>query len=82
MNLLTETLGKIQPVDAEILAKAQAKLDNKTKPLGSLGRLEEFARRFAAITGTWNRTRRRRSSTPLPATMAWWKKGYPLSPRR
>jgi nicotinate-nucleotide--dimethylbenzimidazole phosphoribosyltransferase len=52
MNLLTETLGKIQPVDADILAQAQAKLDNKTKPIGSLGRLEEFARRFAAITGT------------------------------
>ncbi len=52
MDLLTETLGKIQPVDADILAQAQAKLDNKTKPIGSLGRLEEFARRFAAITGT------------------------------
>lgn len=52
MNLLTETLGKIQPVDADLLAQAQAKLDNKTKPLGSLGRLEEFARRFAAITGS------------------------------
>jgi nicotinate-nucleotide--dimethylbenzimidazole phosphoribosyltransferase len=35
-----------------LLAKAQAKLDSKTKPLGSLGRLEEFARRYAAISGT------------------------------
>ncbi len=52
MNLLNETLAKIQPVDAALLAAAQAKLDNKTKPLGSLGRLEEFARRFAAISGT------------------------------
>ena len=52
MNLLTETLGRIQPVDPDLLAKAQAKLDNKTKPIGSLGRLEEFACRFAAITGT------------------------------
>src|SRR5512146_1405239 len=51
MNLLTETLAAIQPVDAGLLEKAQAKLDNKTKPLGSLGRLEEFARRFAAIRG-------------------------------
>lgn len=51
MNLLTETLGKIQPVDRDILAQAQAKLDNKAKPLGSLGRLEEFACRFAAIAG-------------------------------
>lgn len=52
MNLLLETLKKIQPVDASLLAEAQKKLDNKTKPLGSLGRLEEFGRRFAAITGT------------------------------
>ncbi len=52
MKLLQNTLAKIQPVDPELLKCAQAKLDNKTKPLGSLGRLEEFARRFAAITGT------------------------------
>lgn len=52
MNLLHDTLAKIQPVDTELLKKAQAKLDNKTKPLGSLGRLEEFAGRFAAITGS------------------------------
>ena len=52
MTLLHDTLAKIQPVDTELLKKAQAKLDNKTKPLGSLGRLEEFAGRFAAITGS------------------------------
>ncbi|HEY6874070.1 MAG TPA: nicotinate-nucleotide--dimethylbenzimidazole phosphoribosyltransferase [Geobacteraceae bacterium] len=52
MDILKETLARIQPVDAELLAQAQAKLDNKTKPLGSLGRLEEFARRFAAISGS------------------------------
>ncbi|MBJ6801259.1 nicotinate-nucleotide--dimethylbenzimidazole phosphoribosyltransferase [Geomonas propionica] len=51
MQLLETTLAKIQPVDEALLAKAQAKLDNKTKPLGSLGRLEEVGRRFAAITG-------------------------------
>ena len=52
MGLLQETLNRIQPVDVELLESAQAKLDNKTKPLGSLGRLEEFARRVAAITGS------------------------------
>ena len=52
MNLLTETLSKIQPLDPALLAQAQAKLDNKTKPLGSRGRLEEFARRYAAISGS------------------------------
>ncbi len=52
MTLLQETLHAIRPVDTELLAEAQRRLDNKTKPLGSLGRLEEFARRFAAISGT------------------------------
>ncbi|MBJ6751760.1 nicotinate-nucleotide--dimethylbenzimidazole phosphoribosyltransferase [Geomonas anaerohicana] len=51
MQLLETTLAKIQPVDEALLAKAQAKLDNKTKPLGALGRLEEVGRRFAAIAG-------------------------------
>ncbi|RNC69229.1 MAG: nicotinate-nucleotide--dimethylbenzimidazole phosphoribosyltransferase [Desulfuromonadales bacterium] len=52
MSLLNETLSTIRPVDADLLARAQAKLDSKTKPLGSLGRLEEFARRYAAISGS------------------------------
>lgn len=56
MKLLETALAKIQPVDETLLAKAQAKLDNKTKPPGSLGRLEEMARRFAAITGTLSPT--------------------------
>jgi nicotinate-nucleotide--dimethylbenzimidazole phosphoribosyltransferase len=49
MELLNRTLAQIEPVEESWLAKAQAKLDNKTKPLGSLGLLEEMARRIAAI---------------------------------
>lgn len=48
---LQETLDRIQPVSATRLDAVQARLDRQTKPPGSLGRLEEFARRFAAITG-------------------------------
>jgi len=51
MELLTETLAAIGPGDADLQAQAQSLLDQKTKPLGSLGRLEEFARRFVAIRG-------------------------------
>jgi nicotinate-nucleotide--dimethylbenzimidazole phosphoribosyltransferase len=50
MELLNATLAKIQPVESALIAKAQEKLDNKTKPPGSLGRLEEIGRRLAAIT--------------------------------
>ena len=52
MNIVQTTLTRIKPVNPELLAQAQARLDNKTKPLGSLGRLEEFARRVAAISGS------------------------------
>lgn len=52
MNLLETALASIKPVDAGLLADAQHKLDNKTKPPGSLGKLEEFGRRVAAIRGT------------------------------
>ncbi len=52
MQLLQQTVSSIGPVNRSILAAAQLKLDNKTKPVGSLGCLEEFASRYAAISGT------------------------------
>lgn len=52
MKILEAALAQIRAVDKSLLATAQAQLDNKTKPLGSLGRLEEFGRRVAAISGT------------------------------
>lgn len=52
MDIVQSTLARITPVNPELLQQAQARLDNKTKPPGSLGRLEEFARRMAAISGT------------------------------
>ncbi|MGB9081844.1 MAG: nicotinate-nucleotide--dimethylbenzimidazole phosphoribosyltransferase [Desulfuromonadaceae bacterium] len=52
MDIIKTTLDRIKPVSPELLQQAQSRLDNKTKPPGSLGRLEEFARRMAAISGT------------------------------
>lgn len=37
---------------AELAARLQQKLDNKTKPLGSLGRIEALAQRIGLILGT------------------------------
>lgn len=48
--MLEETLKKIRSVDPEWYDIAQRRLDNLTKPPGSLGRLEEFAKRLVAIT--------------------------------
>jgi nicotinate-nucleotide--dimethylbenzimidazole phosphoribosyltransferase len=43
--------GRISEVNGALAEEAQKRLDNLTKPQGSLGRLEEFARRIVAITG-------------------------------
>ncbi len=51
MSLLAETLSRIAPVDPAVAARTQALLDEKTKPLSSLGRLEEVACRIAAARG-------------------------------
>ena len=45
-------IGNIRPVRTELYKIAQQRLDNLTKPPGSLGRLEEFARRLVAIYNT------------------------------
>lgn len=51
MGKLHEVLKNIHPVDTSRTALIQARLDNLTKPQGSLGRLEELARRYCLITG-------------------------------
>ncbi|MBI5192448.1 MAG: nicotinate-nucleotide--dimethylbenzimidazole phosphoribosyltransferase [Nitrospirae bacterium] len=51
MNMLQETLNSIKPLSMDLQDKTQKRLDNLTKPPGSLGRLEELARRYVTITG-------------------------------
>lgn len=51
MKKLEEVLQSIPPVDETLMDKAQKRLDNLTKPVGSLGRLEELAKRLVGITG-------------------------------
>jgi nicotinate-nucleotide--dimethylbenzimidazole phosphoribosyltransferase len=44
-------IKEIKAVDSSLYQRAEERLDNLTKPKGSLGRLEEFAKRLVAITG-------------------------------
>jgi nicotinate-nucleotide--dimethylbenzimidazole phosphoribosyltransferase len=44
-----KTLDRVEPLKTEFLTKAQERLDILTKPQGSLGTLEEFAKRYVAI---------------------------------
>ncbi len=51
MSKLQDILKNIKPVDESRATMIQERLDNLTKPQGSLGRLEELARRYCLITG-------------------------------
>src|SRR5438445_10632184 len=49
MRLLQKTIDSIPPLDLAAEQAASARLDMLTKPPGSLGQLEVFVRRYAAI---------------------------------
>ncbi|MDP9375297.1 MAG: nicotinate-nucleotide--dimethylbenzimidazole phosphoribosyltransferase [Chloroflexota bacterium] len=51
MRRLLDTIAAIGPLDDAAMAAARARQDTLTKPVGSLGRLEELAVRLAGITG-------------------------------
>ncbi len=49
MKDLKKVIEGIRPLNEDYMKRAQDKLDNLTKPIGSLGRLEKIARQYAAI---------------------------------
>jgi nicotinate-nucleotide--dimethylbenzimidazole phosphoribosyltransferase len=51
---LSNVMESISDIDQFILKKTQERLDNLTKPQGSLGRLEELAKQICGITGKDN----------------------------
>lgn len=50
MNLLQNTIQHIIPSDKILYKKTQSNLDNLTKPVGSLGELENLAKKVVSIT--------------------------------
>jgi len=53
-DIIKSVAGKITKPDEAIIKNTQSRLNNLTKPLGSLGRLEELAKQICAITGKKN----------------------------
>jgi nicotinate-nucleotide--dimethylbenzimidazole phosphoribosyltransferase len=51
MKQLSQVLNRIKPIDKTALQATQLRLDNLTKPIGSLGWLEDMAKLVVAITG-------------------------------
>ncbi|MBL7151661.1 MAG: nicotinate-nucleotide--dimethylbenzimidazole phosphoribosyltransferase [Candidatus Omnitrophica bacterium] len=54
MDKIPNTVKSITGINQELMQKAQKRLDNLTKPLGSLGRLEDIAKLIVGITGKEN----------------------------
>ncbi len=52
--LYDETVSKIEPVNKDLEVQARHKIDFKTKPLGSLGMMEEIALKMALIRNDLN----------------------------
>lgn len=50
-DALEKTVEQIRPLDREAMEACRGRLDNLTKPQGSLGRLEDLVVRIAGITG-------------------------------
>lgn len=50
MDILNKVLRRIEKIDYSLALKTQRRLDNLTKPQGSLGRLEELAKQIVEIT--------------------------------
>lgn len=51
---LEEIVKEIVELNGDSVTKAQDRLNNLTKPLGSLGRLEELSKQISGITGSLN----------------------------
>lgn len=51
MDRIKKVTANISNIDPIVIKKTQERLDSLTKPLGSLGRLEELARQICGITG-------------------------------
>lgn len=49
-KLIKETIASIKPVNKGFIEKANSRLDNLTKPRGSLGKLETIAAKLVAMT--------------------------------
>jgi len=50
LQKLNGTINRIEAIDNSLAEETQKRLDNLTKPQGSLGRLEELAKQMVAIT--------------------------------
>lgn len=76
MSLLSQTLNQIKPLDKAAVSAAKQRLDNLIKPIGSLGRLEEIAWRWAGITGNIKNKSVKKSIVIMCADNGLYEEGF------
>lgn len=75
MSLLKETMMTIKPSNKEAVKKAWDRIDNLTKPIGSLGELEEIAAKMSGITGKVYNEIHKKNTVIMCADNGVWEEG-------
>ncbi|MCL1981445.1 MAG: nicotinate-nucleotide--dimethylbenzimidazole phosphoribosyltransferase [Proteobacteria bacterium] len=81
MQLLSQTLAAIQPIDRVAMAATQREIDYCLKPPGSLGKLESIARQIAGITGQVHNAIKRKAIVVMMADNGVYVEGVAMYPQ-
>ncbi|MDF2520279.1 MAG: nicotinate-nucleotide--dimethylbenzimidazole phosphoribosyltransferase [Clostridia bacterium] len=81
MKLMQKTIDGIRPLDEGTMDKAKKRMDSLIKPIGSLGRLEEFAVQIAGITGNVNNTFEKKCTIVMAADNGICEEGVSSAPQ-
>lgn len=81
MKLLKTTLDNIKPLDKDAVEMAWKHIDNLTKPIGSLGILEEIGARFAGITGKLHNKVKKKNIVIMAADNGVVEEGVSCAPK-
>ncbi|MBA7584229.1 Nicotinate-nucleotide--dimethylbenzimidazole phosphoribosyltransferase [subsurface metagenome] len=81
MDKLQNIIEKIKKPDLSLAKQAQVRLDNLTKPRGSLGRLEELAKQIVSITANLNPRIKKKAIIVMAADHGVVEEGISAYPR-
>ncbi|MFL0197883.1 nicotinate-nucleotide--dimethylbenzimidazole phosphoribosyltransferase [Clostridium sp. WILCCON 0269] len=81
MSLLKETLESIEKRNEEAVKKAEEKLDNLAKPIGSLGELEEIVIKMSGITGKVYNKIHKKNIVIMCSDNGIWEEGISSCPK-
>lgn len=81
MRLLEKTLENIKEGDKEAIKRAWHRMDNLSKPIGSLGKLEEIAVKMSGITGQVKNKINKKNTVIMCADNGVWEEGVSACPQ-